>query len=54
MKTKLHRFLADESGAMFVEYSLLVILIGVLLISMISRLGTGVANRYGSIASNLS
>jgi len=54
MRTNIRRFLADDSGAMFVEYSLIVILIGVLIIATISHLGANAAGKYGVISATLS
>lgn len=46
----LKRFLADDSGATSIEYSLIAALIGVVIITATRKLGTSVSTKFNTIA----
>ena len=46
----LKRFLADDSGATSIEYSLIAALIGVVIITATKKLGTSVSTKFNTIA----
>ncbi len=53
MKSTIAAFIADESGATAIEYSLLAALIGVAIISAASTLGTNVSNTFNKVSGNI-
>ncbi len=48
------RFLADENGATAIEYGLIAGLIGVVIITAVTTVGTKVSSQFNTIASTLS
>ncbi|MFO1116466.1 MAG: Flp family type IVb pilin [Beijerinckiaceae bacterium] len=46
----IRRFLADESAATSIEYSLIAALIGVVIITATRKLGTSVSTKFNTIA----
>jgi pilus assembly protein Flp/PilA len=53
MKNLLSRFVANESGATAIEYSLIAALIAVVMITAVSKVGTSLSNKFNTIAGNL-
>ncbi|MCF1504895.1 Flp family type IVb pilin [Afifella sp. H1R] len=53
MKKLVNRFVKDESGATAIEYGLIAALISVVIIAVMSTLGTGLKGAFSSIASTL-
>ncbi len=53
MKNILGRFLNDESGATSIEYSLIAALIGVVIITAVTKLGTGLSTKFNTIANSV-
>ncbi len=53
MLMKMRRFLKDESGATAIEYGLIAALIGVVIISAVTALGTGISGTFDTIAAEL-
>lgn len=51
--TKLIRFLKDDSGATAIEYGLLAALIAVALITAVGTLGSTIATKFSTIASEI-
>ena len=51
MKTFASRFLSDESGATAIEYGLIVALIGVVIISAVTTLGSNLNNSLSAAGS---
>lgn len=49
--TKLTRFLNDDSGATAIEYGLLASLIAVVLITVVTQVGTSLKKTFSKIAS---
>ncbi len=47
------RFLKDESGATSIEYSLIAALIGVVIITAVTKLGTNLSAKFNNIANNV-
>jgi len=47
------RFLGDESGATAIEYGLIAALIGVVIITAVSLLGTNLSSKFNRIATRL-
>ena len=54
MKKMFSRFLADENGATAIEYGLIAGLIGVVIITAVTTVGTKVSSQFNTIASTLS
>ncbi|MFO1118373.1 MAG: Flp family type IVb pilin [Beijerinckiaceae bacterium] len=50
MKNVFSRFLKDESGATSIEYSLIAALIGVVIITAVTKLGTSLSTKFNTIA----
>jgi len=50
---KIKHFFQDESGAVVVEYCLLVVLIALLIISTVRLIGTDLSSKFDSIATAL-
>ncbi len=50
----LNRFLKDESGATAMEYGLIAALIAVVLISVLTNIGTRMSSKFRTIANTLS
>ena len=48
------RFLKDERGATAIEYGLIAGLIGVVIITALSSVGSNVSSQFAKIAGNLS
>jgi pilus assembly protein Flp/PilA len=46
-------FVHDESGATAIEYGLIAVLIALVLVGVLTSIGTGISNRFNSVASNL-
>lgn len=53
MKKLFATFVADESGATAIEYGLIAGLIGVVIITAVTAVGTKVSNQFSAIASKL-
>ena len=53
MKSVFSRFLKDEAGATSIEYSLIAALIGVVIITAVSKLGTNLSTKFTNIANNV-
>jgi pilus assembly protein Flp/PilA len=53
MKKLFATFAADESGATAIEYGLIAGLIGVVIITAVTAVGTKVSNQFSAIASKL-
>ena len=53
MKNLLSRFVANESGATAIEYSLIAALIAVVMIAGATAVGTKVSAKFFNIANNL-
>lgn len=49
----LRRFLKNEDGATAIEYGLIAALIGVVIISAVTALGTGISGTFQEIADEL-
>ncbi|MDE2362650.1 MAG: Flp family type IVb pilin [Hyphomicrobiales bacterium] len=47
------RFLKDEAGATSIEYSLIAALIGVVIITAVTKLGTNLSQKFDNIAGNV-
>ena len=47
------RFLKNESGATSIEYSLIAALIGVVIITAVTKLGTSLSAKFNTIANNV-
>lgn len=54
MKSFIHAFLADESGAAGIEYGLLAALIAVVIIAAVASIGRSLKTAFESIATCLS
>ena len=54
MKKLLSRFAKDERGATAIEYGLIAGLIGVVIITAVTAVGTKVSAQFSTIASTLS
>ncbi|MGE0045123.1 MAG: Flp family type IVb pilin [Hyphomonadaceae bacterium] len=50
---KLRRFLKNQDGATAIEYGLIAALIGVVIISAVTALGTGISGTFQTIADKL-
>ena len=53
MKKMITRFAKDESGATAIEYGLIAALISVVIIGVLSTIGTRLAAKFGNIAAQL-
>lgn len=53
MKNIFARFMNDESGATAIEYGLIAGLIGVVIITAITTVGTKISAKFQAVASNL-
>ena len=53
MLKTIRRFMANEDGATAIEYGLLAGLIGVVIISAVTTVGTKVSKQFSTIASKL-
>ena len=54
MKNLMQRFLNDERGATAIEYGLIAGLIGVVIITAVTAVGTKVSKQFSTIASAIS
>jgi len=54
MKSVFSRFLKDEAGATSIEYSLIAALIGVVIITGVTKFGTNVSAKFSTIANSVS
>ncbi len=48
-----YRFLSDETGATAIEYGLIVALIGVVIITAVSKVGTNLSTKFNTVATSL-
>jgi pilus assembly protein Flp/PilA len=53
MKTVLHSFVKDESGATAIEYGLIAALISVVIIVAITAVGSNLSVKFDSIATSI-
>ena len=53
MKKLFAKFATDESGATAIEYGLIAGLIGVVIITAVTTVGTKVSNQFSAIAAKL-
>jgi pilus assembly protein Flp/PilA len=53
MKSVFSRFLNDEAGATSIEYSLIAALIGVVIITGVTKLGTNLSAKFSTIANSI-
>jgi pilus assembly protein Flp/PilA len=53
MKSVFSRFLKDEAGATSIEYSLIAALIGVVIITGVTKFGTNVSAKFSTIANSV-
>ncbi|MDE2361457.1 MAG: Flp family type IVb pilin [Hyphomicrobiales bacterium] len=53
MRSVFSRFLKDEAGATSIEYSLIAALIGVVIITAVTKLGTNLSQKFQNIANNV-
>jgi pilus assembly protein Flp/PilA len=53
MKNLVNRFASDESGATAIEYGLIAALISVVIIGVLSTIGTRLSNKFQQIATQL-
>ena len=53
MKNLVKRFGSDESGATAIEYGLIAALISVVIIGVLSTIGTRLSNKFNQIATQL-
>ena len=51
--TMLKKFLADESGATAIEYGLIAALISVVIIGVLTTVGSNLNTKFGSVATSL-
>jgi pilus assembly protein Flp/PilA len=51
--TLVKRFIADESGAIAIEYGLIAAGIALAIITVVNGLGTSLNDKFGSISSSL-
>ena len=51
--TAIRCFADDETGATSIEYSLIAALIGVVIITAVTKLGTTVSNKFNTIATKV-
>ena len=53
MKSLIARFAKNESGATAIEYGLIAGLIGVVIITAVSTVGTKLSSQFSKVAANL-
>ena len=53
MKNLISRFVRDESGATAIEYGLIAALISVVIIGVLTTIGTNLSSKFGSVATAL-
>ncbi|MCT8268936.1 Flp family type IVb pilin [Afifella sp. JA880] len=53
MKKLVNRFVKDESGATAIEYGLIAALVSVVIIAVLTTLGTNLTSTFSSVASGL-
>ena len=53
MKNVVNRFATDESGATAIEYGLIAALISVVIIGVLSTIGTRLSTKFNQIATQL-
>ena len=53
MRKIVNRFAKDESGATAIEYGLIAALISVVIIGVLSTIGTNLSNKFNDIAEQL-
>ncbi|HEY0282339.1 MAG TPA: Flp family type IVb pilin [Rhizomicrobium sp.] len=53
MNNLLTRFVRDDSGATAIEYGLIAALIAVVIIGVLTTIGTGLSAKFNSIATKL-
>ena len=53
MKTLMNRFVRDESGATAIEYGLIAALISVVIIGVLTTIGTSLDTKFGEVADGL-
>ena len=53
MKNLINRFTRDESGATAIEYGLIAALISVVIIGVLSTIGTNLSAKFNEIATQL-
>jgi pilus assembly protein Flp/PilA len=53
MKSLVNRFLKDQSGATAIEYGLIAGLIGVVIITAVTTVGTKLSSEFTKISGNL-
>jgi pilus assembly protein Flp/PilA len=53
MKNLISRFVRDESGATAIEYGLIAALISVVIIGVLTTIGTSLSAKFGSVATAL-
>ena len=51
--TMLKKFFADESGATAIEYGLIAALISVVIIGVLTTVGSNLNTKFGSVATSL-
>ncbi|MBX3527830.1 MAG: Flp family type IVb pilin [Methylobacteriaceae bacterium] len=51
--TSISQFIEDESGATAIEYSLIAALIGVALVSVLTKLGAAIVGKFQTINSRM-
>jgi pilus assembly protein Flp/PilA len=49
----MHRFFADETGATAIEYGLIVALIGVVIITAVSTVGTNLRTKFNTVGTSI-
>jgi pilus assembly protein Flp/PilA len=52
--TKIRKFLTDESGATAIEYGLIAALISVVIIAVLTAIGTSLNTKFASVKGGLS
>jgi len=50
MKSALLRFLRDDRGATAIEYSLMAAIMGVVALTALTKRGTNLSNKFGTMA----
>jgi pilus assembly protein Flp/PilA len=53
MKSFINRFLADQNGATAIEYGLIAALIGVVIVTGVSAVGTNLNSKFSTVAGKL-
>ena len=53
MSRFMHRFFADETGATAIEYGLIVALIGVVIITAVSTVGTNLRTKFNTVGTSI-